>query len=354
MVTRAPGIRPPAVVDDLLFALKGEARQLREDQRALGNAISHTAAQELLANQKGFRCWNALRSHACQNATDASLGAAADVPLGAHERAVLWGVNGGIQRGAEVFVEVLAREGWSVIDELTKELKARASREGESQSASTLLLDELHQKDVLESFKVNEAGLCSSFCALSEAAAEYGKARQELEAERQRWDVLAADLRVHLKEVGRWAEELKMSQLRAVSGFPMSTRNPLLPSWVAVPLMSMASPVAYREREGVQECMATVKEVLSHDWTFPGEGPGVKVSELLEKLEKVDHQQAVWVEAERQVASMRGEWEEAEEAYAAQRRKLAKELEQLSERSQWALLCLVFPESVERAKARVA
>jgi len=61
-----PFQRRGGVPPDAVFALKGEARQLRADALAQGRQLSHAAALEELALSKGFRTWNALNAHASQ------------------------------------------------------------------------------------------------------------------------------------------------------------------------------------------------------------------------------------------------------------------------------------------------
>jgi len=50
----------PGPASDHLFALKGEARRLREDATSRGQQLSHSAALEQVARARGFRDWNAL------------------------------------------------------------------------------------------------------------------------------------------------------------------------------------------------------------------------------------------------------------------------------------------------------
>jgi hypothetical protein len=343
--------RPPVAGGDELFALKGEANQLCRDAHARGEKLSHMAALEQLAHSKGFRNWNALHAHATRDdgGADASKGSAklTGVAAAVRRREIMDSPNGGFMMGAERFVDTFARDGWALIESLEAELRRAANPD--LVVAHGLLSNELHHRDVLTAFKASEQALGEALRGLSDAAAHHEKMRLELEAARQRWDADAAELSDLLRKAGSWVEECRRAELRA-AGWPMDPRALFLPDWVAAPLMKLASPDTYPGRAGLKECVEVIMETLSNQLMAGHGSHDVKLSELMGALDKLDRQHTIWQEAETKLTSAKNAWVTAEHTYVAQRRELVSKLDRLSDSSRWELLCLVFPNSVERAK----
>lgn len=346
--------RPTLASGDALFALKGEARQLRKDAHARGDVVSHVAALELLAHSKGFRNWNALRAHAMRTDAGADVGASTGLmkstgaALAARRREVMDGLNAGFMMAAERFVDAFARDGWALIESL--EAVLTRSAEPDLFAASELLLSELRHQDVLAALKSREEALGNAFRVLSDAASHHELNRLELESARQRWDIDAAEFREVLRRAGSWVESCGRTVSSSPSGLRLRPCVPLLPSSVVVSLMSLRSPEAYSGRASFEECVQVIMETLSNE-LMSGRGPrDVKLSELMGALDKLDRQHTVWQEASTKHTSAKKSWVTAESVYVAQRQELVSTLDRLSESSKWELLCLVFPESVKRAK----
>ena len=344
--------RQPVAGGAEIFALKGEANQLSENARARGETLSHSAALERLARSRGFKNWNALRAHAARNDTVAGgsngLVRLTGVATAARRREIMDSLNGGFMIGAERFVDTFARDGWALIESLEGELKRSA--DPDLVVAHELLFNELHHRDVLAAFKSNEKTLREALRGLSDAAAHHEKMQLEVETARQQWDVDGAELREMLRKTGSWVEDCRRAEVSAATGLPMGIRAPLLPSWVSVPLTNLRSPETYPGRAELKECVEVIMDTLSNELMSGRGAHSVKLSELRGALDKLDRQHALWEQAQTKLTSAKNSWVTAEHPYIAQRKELLSMLDRLSDSSRWELLCLVFPESVDRAK----
>lgn len=336
-----------------IVALKGQASQLCKDARARGEELSHTAALERLARSKGYRNWNALRAHAaraddgadagCRNGLVQLMGVAS----AARKREIMDSPNGGFMMGAERLVDTFARDGWALVDSLEGEIRRAANPD--LVVAHELLFNELHHREVLAAFKASEQTLGEALRGLSDAAAHHERMRLELEAARQRWHAAAAELSDLLRQAGSWVEDCRRAEFSAATGFSMGPRAPVLPGWVAVPLMKLTSPATYPGRAGLKECADIIMDTLSNE-LMSGRGThDVKLSELMGALDRLDRQHEAWEEAQTKLTSARDAWITAEQPYIAQRKEIVSMLNRLSDSSKWELLCLVFPESLTRA-----